>query len=390
MWEYLNDVPYRIDSERQQVLVLFQNRLRRVNPGSKSYDLFLDHSANLNRDSARKVFQISPPLNAQLQITKGCNFACEFCYASAIKGKHIDTLDLETWNMIISKLYDAGVANIQYVGGEAFFRQDFPKMFAHAQSLGLSQTVITNSIIAGAQFPKFKEMLRNFAKIQVSMNGIETNYEKSVGARTWDKFLEAVRKIVEVNENVWLSYVVTPENIDEIPMAVTYASQLKVKGIRFGIIAPLGRAGVQDFNYFKILPDAEEKISAARISSGGELEFEIHFNPELGNTDQLEPDSELRNRGEGQNVVFINHEGDIFPFPLLELEELKVGNILEDDFAEIWQGSPILKNLRNFDHLAVECKTCLTPCGLSSRSMTYLWTGSIESKLPCHRWGYLK
>jgi MoaA/NifB/PqqE/SkfB family radical SAM enzyme len=263
-------------------------------------------------------------------------------------------------------------------------------MFSHAESLGLSQTVITNSIIAGAQFSKFEHMLSSFAKIQVSMNGVESTYEKSVGARTWNKFLEAVSKIVKVNENVWLSFVVTPETIEEISKAVNYASKLKVRGIRFGIIAPLGRAGVQDFQYFNILPRAEENILCAMEASGSDLEFEVHFNPELGHVDQFESDAELRNRGEGQNVVFINHEGGIYPFPLLELDELHVGNILRDNFAELWRESPILNDLRNFDRLTSDFKACKTPCGLSSRSMTYLWTGSIESKLPCHRWGYLK
>jgi tRNA A37 methylthiotransferase MiaB len=111
-WEYLHEVPYRIDSDREEVLILLQNKLRKVHPGSKSYSTFLEHSKSLNSDNTKIVPRVSPPLNAQLQITKGCNFACEFCYASAVKGKHVDILDLNTWNSIISTLYHAGVANI--------------------------------------------------------------------------------------------------------------------------------------------------------------------------------------------------------------------------------------------------------------------------------------
>jgi radical SAM protein with 4Fe4S-binding SPASM domain len=63
--------------------------------------------------------------------------------------------------------------------------------------------------------------------------------------------------------------------------------------------------------------------------------------------------------GAGRFYVAIEPNGDIFPcvfFP--HIPEVRIGNILKDDFHDLWTSSDILRDLRNKDLLKGACGSC--------------------------------
>ena len=72
-------------------------------------------------------------VNAILELTYECNFACPFCYVPwidhpEIRGKELRT---EEWKEIIDGLAKADVASLTFTGGEPLMRDDiFPKLMA--------------------------------------------------------------------------------------------------------------------------------------------------------------------------------------------------------------------------------------------------------------------
>ena len=57
----------------------------------------------------------------------------------------------------------------------------------------------------------------------------------------------------------------------------------------------------------------------------------------------------------GLSVVFVSHTGEVFPCGYLPV---KCGSVGDTSLAEIWQHSPVLAKLRDFDQLGGKCGRC--------------------------------
>lgn len=374
-----NKVLARYEPLDKNIYLLVNNRLRILKKGSYSHNK-LSNSFKIG-NWEEKYFSI--PKNVQIQITKACNFRCTFCYANAINsGKPEFYMAKEKLLSIVDKLYSCGVFNIQYVGGETFMHKDFPSIVQYAKDIGLSQTLITNGIVPGLKIDKYNETVSAFSKIQISVNAIGVRFDEIVGIKIYDRLLTALENICKYNDNVWLSFVVTPTSVNDISEVMRLAQDSACTGVRVGILAKQGRGSEGDFEYFRCLNTAQNELKNAQLKYPS-VKVECHFNPLLTTPMVLN-----RHYSEGISMLFINLDGNIYPFPLLELDEMKLGNIFTDDILDVWRSNKILDKFRNDSAMNEICQSCPTPCTLRSPSMSYLWTGKIGGKIPCHRFNF--
>lgn len=375
----------RYEPHNNQIFVLCDNELYTFDEASPTYT---NLKTMLPEPSTWNESYLSTPYSVQLQLTKGCNFSCTFCYANSQRGNRTMDMPLEKVKSTIDSLFEWGVPNVSYVGGEIFFRSDLPEIIDYAHQLGLSQTMITNGIIPGSQPDKYKPTLEKFHKIQVSMNGVHEVYDESVQTKMFDRFVDYARNIASINQNVWISCVINENNVMQIKEVLETTREIGARGIRFAVVAKQGRGAGAEADYFRrILPLAEQELQKT-IHEYPELEIETHFNPQLTvqKGDPLPP--YLHFRGEGHLALYISMEGHIYPFPFLERPEFIAGNAFTDDLPTVWKTSEVLHTFRNPEIVNSQCKECPTPCSLSSLSMSYLWTGSLSGKVPCYRWNY--
>jgi MoaA/NifB/PqqE/SkfB family radical SAM enzyme len=221
------------------------------------------------------------------------------------------------------------------------------------------------------------------------MNGVEDVYNESVAANQFKRFVSAAARICLANPNTWLSCVLTEDTVPQIPQVLATADELGARGVRFGVLARVGRALDVDHSYFRrVLPRAEALL-LEHGSSFPKLAIESHFKSALS---RLVPNDHktvpLRFRNEGHSVLFVAKNGDVYPFPLLELKPYRLGNAFLDDLATIWEEHRVLNDFRSSENLPVDCRECESPCALSSRSISVLWTGELTGKVPCSRFGY--
>jgi radical SAM protein with 4Fe4S-binding SPASM domain len=80
------------------------------------------------------------PLDVNIELGQNCNFKCPHCYCPGDKS----VLPSESVNKIIDKCYQAGVLFINFTGGEALIRKDFPSIYSYAKSLGFMVSLQTN------------------------------------------------------------------------------------------------------------------------------------------------------------------------------------------------------------------------------------------------------
>lgn len=83
------------------------------------------------------------------------------------------------------------------------------------------------------------------------------------------------------------------------------------------------------------------------------------YNPEYTNPMIAQLAEFIGGCGAGRFYINIEPNGDIYPcvfFP--HEEEVKIGNIIYDDFDEMWRENPLLKQLRNKELLKGNCGNC--------------------------------
>jgi radical SAM protein with 4Fe4S-binding SPASM domain len=367
-----------------EISLLKDNRLWTIPEGTTCHE----HASRiLPTYSWSKNFPPAPN-SIQIQITKACNFSCSFCYAEASNSVTSDAhMPIKNAKQIIDTAYQWGVPQLQWVGGETFVNKQFPEMVAYAKSLGLVQNIITNAVIPGQNIIKHKETIESFFSIQISVNALGNDFNSIVGRRIFDRFVRSIHAIREYNENLWLSCVVTPLNSHYLDKIVTFSESVGAKGIIFGILAKQGRSVDMDAPYFSCLRDARNSLN--RVDDKSTIKINCHFDPNLSRpVQESKKEAPFSADREGRSVLFINKDGNIFPFPLLEEEKFKIGNVFNNNIRDLWLSSPILAELRKTKNGPELCSTCSYDCAMRSQSMRYLWTGSYSGKIPCFLYNF--
>ncbi|HHV75549.1 MAG TPA: SPASM domain-containing protein, partial [Thermoanaerobacterium sp.] len=82
-------------------------------------------------------------------------------------------------------------------------------------------------------------------------------------------------------------------------------------------------------------------------------------NPEYTNPDLKQLADFIGGCGAGRFYLSMEPNGDIYPCVFFPHEdELRIGNILEDDFEKLWKNNRILEELRDREKLHGACHTC--------------------------------
>lgn len=331
------------------------------------------------------------PIKMQLQINKSCNFSCKMCYVPECEKNAI--LSLEQIDKVFAECKDIGVIRVNIVGGEIFMRKDIDEIVALAKKHCLLISCITNGMIPGMNIDRYSSLLQQFYMIQVSCNGIGASYDFEHERIIWDKAKKCIANVIgTVNTNI-LSYVITEENVQDIPDFVEYAREIGAFIIKFGSVCWSGKSNEKGSRryYQSILPKAQELIEQCRKKfpdlkiqsqldsavdsplweeySNGYRPYEFYFSPEA------------------RDDLYLSALGYYYPFPLLsDRDEFKVGKI-GDSLIEIWRNSEILNDIRAVKFELSECGKydCSGVCGLWNRSYAIAWSDDLYGKVPCHK-----
>ncbi len=381
----LDGVLARQDHVRGDIILIYNNRLRRIRRDTDSHDTVLRLLPKVHWQEKYPP----APNNLQIQVTKACNLACSFCYANAINASTPDShMPFDQAKRLIDMAFAWGVPQLQWVGGETFVNKDFPRMVEYAKGLGLVQSIITNGIIPGMRLDKFASTLRAFSAIQISANAVDKDFDALVGRTVYNKFVLAAKAINDLCGTVWLSCVVTPKNAASLGDIVSLAESTGVRGITFGILAKQGRATDDTASYFRCLTEAQDALRRVYDKSTPSIEIDCHFAPALSWPTKKPGEAARHGANEGHTALFINKDGDVFPFPLLEIPTLRLGNAFDEDIVQLWLTNDLLNSLREGCVDPPVCKACDADCSFRSRSLRYLWTGDFSGKLPCYKFNF--
>lgn len=355
-------------------------------------DIPIEIQSNFKRNNAQLDKQINHftyPTKAQIQLTNCCNFNCKMCYASSNLYEKKE-LSLETLDNLFHNLKELGVLRVNLVGGEIFLRNDITEIVESAYQHHLLISCITNGLIPGMNVDKYKNVFDRLYAIQVSCNGLGDNYTNEYGFKNWELAKSNIFKTLQSVKNNTLSFVVTKDNVNDIPEFVRLAHCEKAHQIKFGSIIWEGKSNKSDANdyYSKIVPLAsklikEQKKLYPNMTIDSQFDSPLEYSSETAYDNYRSLDFYFS--PEGKDSLYVKSTGDIYPFPLLsEFQEFKLGNI-NDDLEKIWMGSEVLTTIRSIQYSNTECSNvCKNKmCGFWNRSYAYAWSGNMNGKVPC-------
>lgn len=330
----------------------------------------------------KRPFVPGAPFQIVWNITKACNMNCIHCYENAGKmGK--DELQSDEVINGIDAMAIAGVTSIAFSGGEPTIHPHILDFIKYTENSGMCAAMATNGYVL-ADKNKSKEFIdAGLEFIQISLDGKDPQTHDSFrqidGA--WEKAVKTVENFVDAGIFVEVATTVTEHNMDEIPEMIDFVRDLGASWFMLYNFIPTGK-GIEIMDMDLSPKDRSEILKTAYAENDGDMQIlstapqyaavveslvskdsamiPTHFyNPEYTNPALMQLAEFIGGCGAGRFYMSLEPNGDMYPcvfFP--HKKEVKLGNLLENDFEDIWANNEVLNMLRDKEILRGQCGEC--------------------------------
>jgi radical SAM protein with 4Fe4S-binding SPASM domain len=304
------------------------------------------------RETNPKLWKAPPRMD--LALTYNCNNNCFFCYTGGPrKGRELNTAE---WKTVLDKLWDSGIPQVVFTGGEPTLRNDLIELVDHAQEFVTG--LITNGRKLAALAPELHRVSLDYVQVSLESNLPEV-HNRMVGVNgAWKETCEGIRGAITSGLEVITNTTLTRDNIAIFPDLIKTGASLGLKIMACNIIICSGRGIRSKKNSEVPLAELKNTMSQALEAAdkaGIRLEWYSptcykQFNP-------LEFGFGTKSCSAAQYNMTIEPDGSVIPCQSWLKE--KVGNILTDPWPNIWN-HPVCKGFREKEYLKdkKECSGC--------------------------------
>jgi AdoMet-dependent heme synthase len=334
------------------------------------------------------------------ETTRACSLACVHCRASALTDPLSGELTREEGFRLIDQVASFGkpYPTMVFTGGDPFRRSDLYDLLSYAREARVRFAVspAVTELLTDEALDRIAEL--GAAAVSISLDGTCSETHDSIRRvpGTFDRTLERIGKAVELGLNVQVNTAVMKRNFRELPRMFNLVRTLGVKTWELFFLVRVGRGtGVEDLSpaesesMCNFLYDVSRTGLTIRcveapfirrvVSERSRGKSDWHDETYLKLRSDLvelngEPNgmSTLWAKGtlDGDGVVFVGHDGTIYPGGLLPV---RIGNVREDGLARVYRENDILKSVRG-RRLHGPCGVCefKDVCG-GSRARSYAY-----------------
>ncbi len=331
------------------------------------------------------------------EITGRCNLNCIHCRASASLKAEEGDFTTEEAKRIIDDIAGFSSPVIVLSGGEPLLRKDIFEVAKHGTEKGLRMCMATNgTLVTERVCEKIKDA--GIKMVSLSLDGstpeIHDNFRNQRGA------FKGTMRAAELFKKHGIKFLVnssfTKRNQHDIANVFHLAKKLGAEAWYMFLIVPTGR-GKEIMDELISKEDYEEilKWHFQQEKDENELLMRPTCAPQYYRIYRQEAKKQgidFKRRSlsfstggskgciAGQLIALIDHKGNVQPcsyFPK------SAGNIKTQSFKDIWENSPLLKELRDFESYKGKCGSCeyLSVCG-GCRARAYAVSGDYLAEEP--------
>jgi radical SAM protein with 4Fe4S-binding SPASM domain len=283
----------------------------------------------------QKALGLGIPISVHLDITYRCNERCVHCYLDHDDHGEMTTAEIED---VLNQLSDAGVFFLTLSGGEVLMRRDFFEIVEHARRLLFNVKVKTNGVmIREVEARRIRQLGVEQVQISVYSHRPEIHDAITKLPGSLNRTIKAIRFLKSQGLKVVIANVLMTSNLFDNTGVMALAKELDVSYTLDPTITPK--------------MDGDTSVLALRIP-GSDLQQVFRSEELVGNVEEFcapppTPGEDIMDGlpcSAGHTACYITPYGDVFPcvqFPLPS------GNLRKQKFAEIWQNSPQLNEIRS-------------------------------------------
>ncbi|MBP5599222.1 MAG: radical SAM protein [Lachnospiraceae bacterium] len=350
----------------------------------------------------------SAPAYVPIEITSKCNLRCKHCYGNFPRHDRRD-MSFSEIEIVIKKLYYAGVFRFEIGGGEPSIRADFPDILEIFNELdGVSVTVVTNGILYTDELINRISSIRKKLIFHVSMDGYDDKsyalLRDNRGA--FFRVIENTRKMLNKGIDVRWNFAIGKKTLPFLTKTIQLAEQTGVTTLRLMILYNTGRASEDSlgFNYFdfqSFLYDfVNDKYTNPKVKVSLALTQPFEYAIPLLDKgipidiikkkllyescmeDPLYTRMTNKSCTAGRTLAAVDSEGFLHYCCMLTNEKDTIGgNLINEDFFDIWNKSAQFNYIRNIklEDLNTNCYLCQYKeiCGGGCRARALFSTGDF-------------
>jgi radical SAM protein with 4Fe4S-binding SPASM domain len=334
--------------------------------------------------------------------TNRCNLSCMHCYSKADLDA-VDTLTTQDIMNTLDKFKENGVKFLIFSGGEPLTRKDIYDIATRCRELGIITYLSTNGLYVGKN--NAQKLIDTFNYIGISIDGSEKTHDHFRGLEgSFRESMKAVKLLNSYDEaKVGIRFTITKETFDDLKFIFELAEKENIPKVYISHLVYSGR-GLENLEMDLtkeqrreaveyILDKAFEYYDNKRdieIVTGNMEQDAILFLERFGEKyPKLKDEMKKRliswgGNSAGRKLLNIDSEGNVKPDPFFPKT---IGNILNEDFSDIWTKEPIelLQKLRVHPRkISGKCSECnfMNICNGGSRSRAYAIYGDMWAEDP--------
>lgn len=304
------------------------------------------------------------PIEIEISPSGACNHRCVFCAVDYI-GYQPVFLDKETILRDIKYMSDRGLKSVICSGeGEPLLNKDMPDIAKGIKSCGVDVAMSTNGVLFTKE--KLDECLGAFSWVRYSVASMEQDsYDKIQRGRAGD--LEKVKENLsaavrckmdkKLKTTLGVQCLLLPDNVAQLPYM---AKTLKEIGIDYLTIKPYSQH-LHSKNRFEI--DYEEMLDLEKqLKQFATEDFAVYFRASA--MKKIHREKCYRQCYGLPFMTHIDAEGNVWPCVAhIGSEDLCYGNINEQPFGQIWEGTRRQKITERLNQRDIN-KACREACRL--------------------------
>jgi radical SAM protein with 4Fe4S-binding SPASM domain len=358
------------------------------------------------------------------ETTKACNLTCRHC--RAVPQRKLGPMEMTTARALdlIDEIAKVAKPIMVLSGGEPLFRPDLFDIGQYGVESGFRMALATNgTLVTDRVAAKIADA--GFSRVAISVDG--------ASPETHDRFrglpgshalaLRGLRNLRAEGMSVQINSTIAKHNVSELPALLDLALEIEADALHLFMLVPVG-CGLEiapaemlpadeyervlhwfdeqskdcpiDLkatcapHYYRIRAQRLEEersrgdMTSSFIAPGTKAKAAPTFTTHMGAGHPHAHGQPLSamTRGclAGTSVCFISNEGAVYPCGYLPVS---AGDTRVQRFSDIWNDSPVFRDLRDADSLDGKCGVCRyqSLCG-GCRARAYAATGSFLAEEP--------